>query len=368
MFNNLKFLTDTIRFSVFRKRNPGGGGALFVRPDNIGDFAIWAPFASSHIGQLKTLGIKTTLLCKSAIAELAKTLLRVDEIICFDQQQYLKNPSPLLKHIADSHFDMLFAPRVSREFKTDDMIAIAAGAKISYAVDCPDYQINPLVQKISSRRYKKLFHLKYSGELSAAAEFHQLPPSLEPGQILHSLPRLPGLSGEYIVLFPGAADKFRCIDPSTFAAVSDAVSKTHPDLTTVICGSESEVALSRKIVELLECRTINLTGKTTLLQAAALIAHAKTVIGNESGAIHLAALANVPALCAAGFGHFNRFVPYPLCSHITPPVTVTADGLWECRNCNWRCSRPNADETLPCIKNITSDKLVEATLQILDRK
>ena len=96
--------------------------------------------------------------------------------------------------------------------------------------------------------------------------------------------------------------------------------------------------------------------------------HYETIKTYDNGGKDVMKVVDVPAVCAAGFGHYNRFVPYPRCNHITPPVIVTAAGTWECQNCNWQCCRPNEDKTLPCIKNIASEKLIEATLQILADK
>jgi heptosyltransferase-2 len=73
----------------------------------------------------------------------------------------------------------------------------------------------------------------------------------------------------------------------------------------------------------------NLTGRTTLLQAAALMAEAKAVVANDSGLMHLAAALGRPLVALYG----------PSDAALTPPLATDATVLaldLDCRPCHAR--------------------------------
>ena len=56
---------------------------------------------------------------------------------------------------------------------------------------------------------------------------------------------------------------------------------------------------------------VNLIGKTGLPELVTLIRHAQLVIGNDSGAMHIAAALEIPVLAVFGPTPANRYGPYP---------------------------------------------------------
>jgi ADP-heptose:LPS heptosyltransferase len=55
---------------------------------------------------------------------------------------------------------------------------------------------------------------------------------------------------------------------------------------------------------------INLAGKTSLLQTAAVLAQAQLLVGNDSGIGHIAAAMNTPTVTVFGPGDPARYHPY----------------------------------------------------------
>lgn len=101
---------------------------------------------------------------------------------------------------------------------------------------------------------------------------------------------------------------------------------TQLDAPVLVLGSAKESAIAEEIVAHAPGRCINLCGKTSLLEAFALIAGARSVISNDSGLMHVAAAFGVPQV--ALFGSSS-----PL--H-TPPLNDKANVLWlklECSPC-----------------------------------
>lgn len=118
----------------------------------------------------------------------------------------------------------------------------------------------------------------------------------------------------YAVFAPGAEfGPAKRWPAAHFAALARA-----QDLPTLLLGSGKEAALCDEIAAAAPGRCTNLAGKTSLLQALAVIASAHHVVSNDSGLMHVAAAFGVPQ--AAVFGSSS-----PL--H-TPPLNGRAAVLW----------------------------------------
>ncbi|MEQ1807244.1 MAG: lipopolysaccharide heptosyltransferase II [Burkholderiaceae bacterium] len=124
--------------------------------------------------------------------------------------------------------------------------------------------------------------------------------------------------GAYWVFAPGAEyGPAKCWPAEHYAALARALFERH-GLPVLLLGSPKEAALCEAIAASAAPACRVLAGKTTLLQALALIAAARAVVSNDSGLMHVAAAFGVPQ--AALFGSTS-----PL--H-TPPLNPRAQVLW----------------------------------------
>ena len=120
--------------------------------------------------------------------------------------------------------------------------------------------------------------------------------------------------GGYCVFAPGAEyGPAKRWPASHFAELARSL-----DRPAVLLGSAKEAALCEEISQAAAGRCLNFAGKTSLLDAFALIAAAKAVISNDSGLMHVAAAFGVPQV--AVFGSSS-----PL--H-TPPLNSRAQVIW----------------------------------------
>lgn len=118
-------------------------------------------------------------------------------------------------------------------------------------------------------------------------------------------------------------------------------SLTEAGLAIIGLGAAKETHYFHAALRGLPARAVDLFGKTTLGQAAAILKRARLLLGAESGLAHMACAVGTPNVVILGGGHFGRFMPYsPLTSAIVMPV--------ECRGCNWNCKF----ETTACVKDI----------------
>jgi heptosyltransferase-2 len=122
-------------------------------------------------------------------------------------------------------------------------------------------------------------------------------------------------SGGFFVFAPGAefgpAKRWPAIHYAELAKLLDA--------PVVLLGSAKEAPLCDEIAQEADAHPcLNLAGKTSLLDAFAIIAASRAVISNDSGLMHVAAAFGVPQV--ALFGSSSP--------HHTPPLNERASVIW----------------------------------------
>ncbi len=122
----------------------------------------------------------------------------------------------------------------------------------------------------------------------------------------------------YWAFAPGAEyGPAKCWPASHYAELARALHKTH-GLPVVLLGSGKEAALCEQIAQAAPGACLVLAGKTSLIDAMALIAAARGVVSNDSGLMHVAAAFGVAQV--AVFGSTSP-------EH-TPPLNDKARVLW----------------------------------------
>ena len=99
---------------------------------------------------------------------------------------------------------------------------------------------------------------------------------------------------EYICIHPGARDKKRMWAPEKFASVADILAQK--GYTIVLTGTEAEKEVVRKVADIMQYPSVNLTGKTDLGTLALLIKNAKLLLSNDTGVSHLASAVKTPSV------------------------------------------------------------------------
>lgn len=117
------------------------------------------------------------------------------------------------------------------------------------------------------------------------------------------------LPGRFIVLVPGARWETKVFPPAFFAAAVNEARKTLPDLAAVVAGAASDHPLAAAIAGKLP-GTVDLTGRTTLLQLTGIMQRASAVLTNDSGPMHVAALAGTRVFALFGPTLPERTGPY----------------------------------------------------------
>ena len=136
------------------------------------------------------------------------------------------------------------------------------------------------------------------------------------------------LQGAYWAFAPGAEyGPAKCWPAAHYAALAASLFAQHGQ-PVLLMGSGKEAALCEEIAAAAPGACIVMAGKTSLIDAMALIAAARGVVSNDSGLMHVAAAFGVPQ--AAVFGSTSP-------EH-TPPLNPRARVLWLKEELQLECS------------------------------
>ena len=118
------------------------------------------------------------------------------------------------------------------------------------------------------------------------------------------------LGGEPCLLIsPCSSHALRNWPPSRYARIADYAYQHHA-LRPVVTGSAPDRHYAKLIVRASGAPVIDLAGKTSLRQLAALIAHSRVVLSPDSGPAHLATCVNTPVICLFAATNPDRAAPY----------------------------------------------------------
>ena len=330
---------------------------LIVRIDAIGDFILWLD--SAQYFKKKYPDKKIILLGNRSWTNLAEKLPFWDDVWELDRLKFVRNPIYrfiLLRKVRKAGVEVVIQPIYSRELLYGDAIVRISGAKdtIGSVGDCSN--IHAIEKKIGNRFYTRLIptqpqplmELKQNAEFMRGLGINMKAglPDLSP--VLKGVDNpLNNVNGFY-VLFPGAGRRIKQWPITCFAELSDKIYQ-HCALTAVVCGSPDEQDLAASLISRFD-------------------APSSFLVGNDTGAIHLAAAVSTPALCILGGGHYGRFLPYDLERKDERPLPFPIIHKMNCFGCNFRCRYPYQKHgPVPCIQKISVDD-VFAALQSLIQK
>ena len=340
---------------------------LWVRTDSIGD----AVLASSMLPHLATKypAAKIAVVCQDRVADLYAACPIVDTIICFDYKKAVADEAyreSIIGEIAEFHPDLVLNSHYSGDALTELLtLSHRAPETIGLAGDLSNIAAAELEQlaPLYSRRIPSpgLAKPEMERHRDFLAGLGLKPPQLEPMVWTatedeavaeaffkqHELDR-----SRTIALFPKAQYAIK-----DYAGYAEALRDLGPGFQFLIFGGPEVEASAQQLAAQLPGASINLAGKTTLREMAALIRRCRLYVGADSAGAHIACAVGTPNVVVLGGGHFGRFLPYsPLTSVVCLPLG--------CYGCNWRCrfGKPH------CIQDLAPGLLAEAIRQTLAKK
>lgn len=158
-------------------------------------------------------------------------------------------------------------------------------------------------------------------------------------------------AGRYVCIHPGARMLSRRWPVERFAAAARVLGE---DWRIVLTGSTDEMPLARRFREAFGAPVVDLCGQTTLGTMAAVVAHARLVVCNDTGASHIAAAVRTPSVVVSCGSDSARWAPLDARRHI-----VLADHP-SCRPCfHQECPIGHV-----CAQRITVDAVIDAARRV----
>lgn len=149
------------------------------------------------------------------------------------------------------------------------------------------------------------------------------------------------IPGTAIILFPGAL-----LGCKTYPHYSQLLARLS-NYPLVVCGGEELQQQADQLCLAHGGKSVNLAGKTSLGQLAALMRRALIYLGSDSSGLHIACAVGLKNVVLLGGGHFGRFCPY------SPLTTVTSLPL-NCYGCNWQCPH----KRVHCLQDLEPDHVL----------
>ena len=97
---------------------------------------------------------------------------------------------------------------------------------------------------------------------------------------------------------------------ASFHALEAELREAEPRLRLVLTGSPGEQVLGRRLVDAAP-RVVNLIGKTSVLDLAALMSRLRLFVTADTGPLHVACAAGIPIVCLFGATPVSWFGPWP---------------------------------------------------------
>jgi lipopolysaccharide heptosyltransferase II len=159
----------------------------------------------------------------------------------------------------------------------------------------------------------------------------------------------------FVALFPGASIAERRWGAEKFAELATRLQK-RIEVVTVGGTIDQQDAT---VIE--QSRVLNLAGKTTLAETAAIIARSSLLVSGDSGILHIAVGLGVPTVSLFGPGRAKKWAPRGN-NHIV------INNEFPCSPCTTFGYTPKCPTSARCMAEITVDEVEQAVVTLLARK
>ena len=268
---------------------------LAVRNDRFGEFLLNIP-ALRALKQAYQ-NAKLIVITDPYVAELAKDIPFIDEVIAWGQNRSLLAKLRLIYLLRKKHIGLAVILNPSKEF---NIISYLAGIPVRAGYDRKwGFLLTHKVkdEKYAGKRHEVEYNLELAGLIGAKSQ--------DKGLLLNTdadmADRLLGdfnidNSGCLIALHPWTSDPVKQWPKGNFKELARLLA-LEPGIKVVIVGGEEEAEKDRGFFsDCLSPNIINLAGKTTLLQLAALFKKCKLLVSGDSGPVHLACCVATPVI------------------------------------------------------------------------
>lgn len=229
----------------------------------------------------------------------------VDQAILFDRKQSVKSAWQVLQQIRAQTYDITFD--LQRLLKSG-CFALFSNSRRRIGFDknrCKEMSwLFPFERILPSNPLNHMVdqYMEFAAHLDLTSDPVQW-------RIPRTNIRIPGISEPYIVVNIGATKPANQWKPEYFARLIDAVDR-ELGIPCVLTGGPEDQSSARIIMEKIKGKTLNLTGKTSVLELVEVLANASCTITCDTGPMHLASALNKRVIALFGPSNPDRTGPY----------------------------------------------------------
>jgi ADP-heptose:LPS heptosyltransferase len=181
-----------------------------------------------------------------------------------------------------------------------------------HRADCKEFNWlfnNHSIPAVGDQVPKIQHYMKFAEHLGIAAQKMKWDIDLTPQDKLNVEKYLQEIHGDFAVLFAGARWESKQWFPSQIAACARMMQRRY-DLKVIVLGSHDDRAAAVEAEDAAAGIIHNWVGRTTLREAAGIIARARVCVGPDTGLMHLAAAVGTPVVSLWGATNPTRTGPY----------------------------------------------------------
>lgn len=241
------------------------------------------------------------------------------------------------------------------------LLAIASGAR--RVIGLRNHNIGFLTDYVADEGFGARHQAQYWLDLAALLGANNCPRRAQVKRETLSSAAFPASGEPTVVVHTGSGgySKARRWSAAGFAAVAQGLQAQCGAEIVLVGKPEDDGQL---VEDLLERKPINLAGKTTLAQLAAVIARADLFIGADSGVMHIAAAAGTPVISIFGPSNPEAWRPWA----VGGQATVLRSGV-ECSPCSYvggGIGARDGCEARTCMKLVRPSQVLEAARRLLN--
>ncbi len=321
---------------------------LLIRPGGIGDALLLAPVVRLLRHHLPDVAIDA--LAEKRNAAVFSMVDGIRRVYCYDDFGSIKK---VLKQTYDVVIDTeqwyRLSAVVARLVRAPVKVGFSTNARRRMFTVTVDYDSEGYEAEVFGRLLEPL---SLSTSVLLENDLLVVPESArkEVGALIDNLKG----SGDLVVLFPGASVPEKRWSSEKFHALVDWCEKQGAHV--VVVGGEQDREAGAQIVSGLSA--LDLTGKTTLVQTAAVLERATVVVSTDSGILHLASALRRPTVSLFGASSQSKWAP-------RGPSHVVIDKSMDCSPCSLFGNVPKCPIDMRCMDEISISDVSAAVNRLL---
>ncbi len=305
---------------------------LIIKLDTLGDVVMIAPFIRAIEESLH--GAEITLVVSRSMVGLFDGNPRIKVLgVNVDCNKIIRSFTLPIHHyfFAKNHFknqqyDVCFIPRVDTDHEYATILAYFAGVKRRISFSEKSEHRKSLLNKSFDRlltdvvspsgvRHEVLENMRLLEKVGILPALPETCLEITPAAIMFAVDTLSNPSSIYIAVCPTSGhSELKQWGVQRFAEV--AASFSAKGYTVVLIGGPGEEKFGVTIEAAMAQGCINLIGKTSLMQMAAVLQRCTAFIGNDAGPMHVASAVGIATIGIFGSSCHHRFGPWSPLSQV----------------------------------------------------